>query len=736
MQIRYRYVAYGTRFVPSEGARTGLEQAAELLFENEAAADVGGVFWKDGRPVIDHHFAKEGQFPSGCAAVLNSAEQVYGWWENCRGQFGDVWLVTHINPDFDAFASLYLIRSLGEWAGFELGKRRTMDWFSMPRGAADPEVRWRLALAVTASLSDSCRRFGCHKTQSSPAVLYAALRRGRELNSSGAEILFRHFRDAVAVQGMNPVTDAIFEHAAEFAPEVELLAREVPAYERDLRRARQAIVSVPAYQGSFQGFYEPRKETALLDEGLRENAIHGMTDGISTAVDGIYIRDPESLLFKDLARMDTENSSLGQGFLFTAVAYSNGRPEGLVNQSDYYFALDPERTGQRTLYPVWARLQRDEVGLVTAKARAVMAGLDARPEFKGRAGGLGGVFHDPWFDGANYQTTLIATPNRGTAIGPAGKAGDLGDDPVARAVAELLEDGIYAGECRVVTGGDHHYNHGRGSSFRLCLMPLAAGLELMPALQCRQIGRRLWQELHGGAVEMPGDFNDRHLTRDAELIAVWSRQGVAIAYRPEASGRVEKIAAEFQKLVLLLETIREITGNEKKRDLEKSEKLLYEVAVMRQELSLPDHLIAFRRFVDAIGLHETLATVRDLMAAGENKEIAAATQTAIEAVREGQQRVEMLEILFVTLYSIELINILLERLAKAADGVGLVETRLLCGLGVFVAGIVLWGLAPKKRRAGKWNPISLIPGLTILLLVVAIAATFYPVLGWYRELVR
>jgi hypothetical protein len=229
MQVHYRYVPYGTRFAGRPDERPSAEGAGAehqdktvaLLYENEIATDVGQRYWgrdKDGAaeelPVIDHHFAWEGQFPSASAAVLHSAAKVHEWWNRCSHKgFQKVWLVTHRTPDFDALASLYLVRSLREEnciAGAELGiasdawrdltaaehkgGKQRFDWFSAPEDSVAAQARWRLGLAVAASLTDQCRRFECPRTQASPAVFYAALQRGRAFLESGGVVFFDEFR--------------------------------------------------------------------------------------------------------------------------------------------------------------------------------------------------------------------------------------------------------------------------------------------------------------------------------------------------------------------------------------------------------------------------------------------------------------------------------------------------------------------------------------------------------------
>jgi hypothetical protein len=774
MRARYRYVPYGTNFEPVKGARPSGERRPQLLYENEIAADVGGIFWRHAGsldsprlPIIDHHFAREAQFPSASAAVLHSAAEVHRWWADRRGHSADVWLVTHEFPDFDAFASLYLILSLKDWhridpaaLGMASDSWRDMteaevrpkgscriDWFASPKATLEDEVRWRIALAVVASMSDGCRRFGCHKTQSSPAVLYAALMRGRPFELTGGDVFFEHFRDAIVKRGKNPLMDAIFEGDPEFAPEVELLRRDLPAYQRDVMRGRRAIVTIPTYSGAFQPYYDALIEQPLLTDGLEIHHAHLETTGAPSSVDGIYIRDPESLLFKDLARMDSENSSMGQGFLFTAVAYSNGRPEALHNRTEYYFALDPERAGKRTLYPLWAELEAAEIRRMGPVLRQHLAALEPRDGFAKRAGELGGLMKDPWFDGSNYRTSLVATPHQGTLIGPAGTSPDLSDDPVASTVAETLENGAYGPDLHGWDFSDEAGGKPYSSpvnartplpllkrGFRLCLVPLVDGLSLAPPLQREQIGAKLWGFLHTPGTLTPKDFSDRHLTHGDGLVAVWSRRGVAVAYLPGAIDHVRQIEGDFAALIALLFKIKKCIAHP---ELEQADQLMRDLSAWRQELSLQHQLLAFRRFVEALEYHESLATLRGLLASREDKEIARVTGDSIEAMKKGQERVDLFEILFVSLYSIELINILLERLAKVPEEIN--ELRLLCGLGIVFALAAWWGLSRNEnstRKEGKprsWNPIVAIPILTIALMLAALAATCQPMLGWYQQ---
>ncbi len=142
-----------------------------------------------------------------------------------------------------------------------------------------------------------------------------------------------------------------------------------------------------------------------------------------------------------------------QGFTFTAIAYSNERPNSTTNTTSYFFSLDPERADGCHLYNVWARLQVQELrALKQSSAERGDGGAQVcRPGFEARAGKeYAAEFDDPWFDGSSYEATIVATPGRGTAIDAAGAiAADLGDDPVAWIVQEELELAFFQGELRI-----------------------------------------------------------------------------------------------------------------------------------------------------------------------------------------------------------------------------------------------------------------------------------------------
>ena len=117
MNFRYRYVPFGTAFVPGEGLRFNRDAEPEKLFANELVVDVGGVcrgYQGERLHVYDHHFFRaDGQFPSASAAVLHLASDVHeAFGADNPSPDNVLWLVTHRDPDFDAFCAMYLARSI------------------------------------------------------------------------------------------------------------------------------------------------------------------------------------------------------------------------------------------------------------------------------------------------------------------------------------------------------------------------------------------------------------------------------------------------------------------------------------------------------------------------------------------------------------------------------------------------------------------------------------------------
>lgn len=775
MIFRYRYVPFGTVFASKQGYRDSDEDENERasLYANEIAVDIGGVCWGyagEELSIIDHHFSRPEQIPSASAAVLHNAQRI---WDRFHGFSGKTfWLVTHLQPDFDAFCSMYMARSILEDAGLPIDwkslgvspegwvtvlpdtpRKRKIEWFNPDLRNIPADQRWRVLLAANASVVDNSRRMLCPRTRALHSVLYAALKRGREYESNGAVEFFEHVQTALQSGKLNPLIDSVLESDVEFAPELAMLDREEKAYDLDLRKARKAIVHLPKLQGDFNIMFSALKSSSLLEDGFITRPEHLLPDQPRNQADGIYIRDPECLLFKEWARLDLENSSMGAGFLFTAVAYSGGRPNALVNQSDYVIAIDPERAGGCHLYGVWARLQtaeikalhepkhqwiREKLEQAEARASATHKRTNARLGFEDRAGKYKALFDDPWFDGSNYECTIVAAPARGTFIAGTGLRHDLLDDPVLEVVRTELEYTFYSSQASItdfpanrVNDKSHEFSVEMSAAvplaarghFRLGSVRLQTDVNLTVTPTAIQIGTALWRILEPDRQGIPSDFSSRHLLAGPNWLGVWNRRGLVVAYKQGAEHEIAEIKQCFRELVTLARDV-DLFINANSADAKgrarTSESLILRAIRLEHSLVLPENRL-LGRFFEAIGLHELLKTLREInFAAADNaRNEMIALQTGkltrhTATVADVQTKVEWLEVFFVGFYATELSRIITELLGLTAH----IALIVIVSVGFTFTLAAALALAPWRHSGSK--KLSTVLGLLAILWLMAL----------------
>ncbi len=808
--FRYRFVDFGTVFTPGAGIRAadGGSENPCALFANELVTDVGGTCLNGGEElaVIDHHFTREAQFPSASAAVLHKAKLICSRFIGKHD--GVFWLVTHKQPDFDAFCSMYLARwvlddpnAIVEWQDCGLhpdgwksfDNRGKIDWFHPDLHAVSAEPRWPLLMASYASIVDNGQHFPCPRNRALHSVLYAALQRGRGYlgETSGAVELFDEIKIAIRDKKRNPIFDSVLENSQEFAPELEMLDREVAAYHRDVRRARKSIVYLQRSEEPFAVFFDKLKQRSLLAGSGAINPEHLLPDQPRVATDGIYLRDPECLLFKEWARLDLENSSLGRGFEFTAVAYSNGRPEGHCNHTDYFFAVDPERANGRHLYRTWARLQAREVAALREQP---VSEKPARRGFEGRAGTLAKYFSDPWFDGQNYLCTIVATPNHGTQIAAPGVDAGLEDDLIAEIVRSEVEHSVYlpkaGSDSAVITVCDLSAARDESDAapldyaiaeltkiappaerrFRFARIPLRDDVPIAMAGGndlSRQIGATLWRTLYPDLHSAkPHDFAERHLVVAPGCVGVWGDRGIAIAYKPDRRNaarpqvapdcdnaveedfvRIVALARQIDELIAKSEDLGEVgrklapqhsvevsestLSNLPRQITAEGELLARAAARIKHNLTLP-HNDLLRRFYDATGIDELLTTLRDLnQTAAEHLRREQMDEQA-RKTRESTETVaevqSKLEYLEVFIVGVYAVE-MFEIFTKFVSRNEVVQGFVtMLGSFLFLA-FTAWKLVPWKRKPGQSPIIEEKPFSVLLLaLVVWIAAISWLVL--------
>lgn len=776
--FRYRYVDLGSVFTGDSGGRDA-ESGADFpatLFSNELACDVGGTCWGANEPlaVIDHHLRHESRFPCACAAVLHKVGMI-------REKFAAmdlVWLVSHKQPDFDALCSMYLARWVIEdpaaavdWQLYGLHpdgwhdgpEKAKIDWFDPVLTDVPPEHRWALLLAAYAARLEMRRPIACPRQRALRSVLYAALKRGRDyLNaSSGATEFFDEVKTALQQKGLNPAFDSVLEGSAQFAPELAMLDREAEAYERDLARARKAIVYLPEAEAPFADFFErPRKLESDADaEHLR------LADTFRIPTDGIYLRDPECSLFTEWARLDIENSTLGAGFEFTAVAYSNNRTEGAANSTRYVFSIDPERANGRHLYTVWSRLQTREVEALRAARLQVVGMTSGGAEgSEARGGNLQALMSDPWQGGQTQSGTLVDTPHRGTLIAPPGTQGDLRDDPVAEAVRSELEDVIYtaasliAGPQVTVSNFAAARAHRDAAPrlfhlnarweipapeqgyFRFARMglrsdvPIATGAAAGKRLQ-QQIAETLWQVLYPEQRGVaPADLLEGHTALTADSVGVWGERGVAVAQKLSVA---ENYSQNFVAMVSLARDIDVLLANwavpdgssasagksedvvSLQQTVTRSEELLRRAAQLQHALTLPEQEL-LRCFYDFVGIRALLEKLRDLnsSAAERLRRITAAEQARRSEKRAAdiagvRSRMEWFEVLLVGFVALAAVDLATAHLTMSDNSKQLLDV--LGGpVGLGVSALLI---RPWKRKPGATTGSGASPFLMVMALL-------------------
>jgi hypothetical protein len=654
MEFKYDFVAYGTSF-----------EGETALKENEIAADVGGrCLLYDGEDslIIDHHFSRSDNFPSASAAVLHLAPHIF---ERLKTQ-SDAKVITlksHQTPDFDAFCSLYLIRRILDgsipcdgWENYGLrsdgwaipeGKKWKINWFNPSLNGIPSEYRAPILLAAYASCVDNCKPLRSDRAKGLHSILQAGQKRGRNWETDGAFDFFMASEKRIQL-GLNPLFDIIFGDASEYAPELAMLSREEENYKHDIARSRCTIVNLPVASEPFTKWFSSVAERHIFHEGNkstpdRESLCPGHRP--TRQVDGVYLRDPECLLFKEWARSDRENSPHGMGFIFTAVAYSSDISDAKFdNFSSYFFSLDPERANGAHLYPVWVRLQladcqRDSNDFQAYEVDEIKD--TGRFGFENRLADSP-CLQDPWFDGNNYQATIIVTPNFGTRLNE-GVLSDLTDDEVALIVRQELEWNIFLpgqfenSNPNVVLIEDFSTRHDMNIQPEPCPIYLSIAslitnkkpphtLRFASVLlnndvstsDCHiaeSIGKTLWPALcDPGVTTVTNDFLAHHLFFDSESVTIWNQHGIAIASK--SSEPAKDLNNSVSKLALIMRSSQDIeSNNESKKVLSEGRDILKQIISLQLQASLP-HNSALRNLMDATRIEPIVASVTAL-----NKEL-------------------------------------------------------------------------------------------------------------------
>jgi len=605
--------------------------------------------------VFDHGFARfpkpyPDNFPSCSLLVIYHASVIAQ--AARKHPEGTPWkLITRNDPGFDSCLGLYLVKRILEqpelaerWAARVPGDEALIPppafWSSASRGK--PVFRWRhaeidpvdrdpldrnrralLQLALVASHVEKNEPMAAPPDRSVHHLFLAARLRKRFLGPD-ASTFFRIMETRAMEGGFQPLIDGVPDDDDDFGPEIRVLDRQRELYRRDLQRARKAILFLARGETPLEDWLKNRKN------GVKSGSIGVPVEFTRrrVPVDGLFLRDPQCLFFRWFARVDREASPLGRGFLFLGLAQSFARraDSPRPNRSRYRFSIEVDwaRAHNAHLLDVWALLQNKEI------TRA--AGLNPKPE---EESGLGSQVASAWSDGSGRMGALVESPVQGTSLNEGTRA-DMTDDEAALLVWDHLTSRGFAGE----TPEFHKFvwTDSRGESLPSSGGPFQGGFDFVRIHRRRfdletdlrrdpidaQIAERLWEWIQPlGTRGIPDDFSERHLIHRGEWVAVWNRQGIAIAHSdsPDTNAWVDRLQLELQELARLTGEIRTLLHDDHVRGepgLESVEKKLNrgtEALARLAELHLKAQAgqsPILRPFMEANGIMELASMVESM----------------------------------------------------------------------------------------------------------------------------
>ncbi len=251
----------------------------------------------------------------------------------------------------------------------------------------------------------------------------------------------------------------------------------------------------------------------------------------------------------------------------------------------------------------------------------------------------------------------------------------------------------------------------------------------------------LWKALDPENSEgMPADFLERHLFRSGEWVGIWSRRGVAVAYKPQALDKIGEFRAVLEELIDLTADLQSLVNRRPSAEnteeiVAEGEDLTRRVAHIKHSLALPDSRL-LGRFFEASQLDEVLEMLRDVNQAAVEKiraarsaatlaEIRDLNQSTMRSIKEStelQGKVEWLEVFFFAVYIAELIHIVGESLHyhPYLVGYGSLAYSLIAG------GFAYYVLNPKEHvRLPRLKLWVLVTG-ALLVIGYLVAGRIYP----------
>lgn len=354
------------RFVPLGAEAPAPLPAGEIWVDVGNRVDAG---------VIDQH--------AGAAGAWSSAELVLRRFDDgtlAPAAERPSWtVVVHAQPDLDAVCAAWLVRQI-LCRGNLPEPREALDALVERVSLHDqgfvshepPERNWSL---VVRTLLDP-ERAGADDE----AVLQA-----------GLEAMERTFRILTGGATLERAASALCDRASRQA-----LMQAQRDYEEDLARGIIFQIRLPVRPLD--------REPPVPEAGPAP--VPAPRETRWSLADGLFLHDPASRLFKELARSDRINSPRGRGFSFLAVSWDPEAPPVGRPLRRYVLSTDPA-TGLH-LQGLGGLLEEREQRL---EREASLPALSGRERVAPGTGRHGASVASPWYDGRGHRYTIVDSPS-------------------------------------------------------------------------------------------------------------------------------------------------------------------------------------------------------------------------------------------------------------------------------------------------------------------------------------
>ncbi|MEI6569660.1 MAG: hypothetical protein WCR20_23490 [Verrucomicrobiota bacterium] len=132
----------------------------------------------------------------------------------------------------------------------------------------------------------------------------------------------------------------------------------------------------------------------------------------------------------------------------------------------------------------------------------------------------------------------------------------------------------------------------------------------------RQIGEILWLLLEDrNVVSVPSDFDARHLLGGDQLVTVWARRGIVVAYKSTRSDQVEMLrtsAHKWSRVAVGFSRLLKARKDQSMHDgqIQEGRELLNTLLELKHQSSLPEGRV-LRRLFDSTRMDDLVATLQD-----------------------------------------------------------------------------------------------------------------------------